>query len=138
MTSEELQARLNTLSSPEDAYALACEQGFTGGMEDFEALCRKAAEAASGEEMDLDAMDQVSGGTGYDLEPAGDWYASNKEFLTQVGSSLVMPAAVAVDAPIDACGRALNRRLRASMPTITKLIPDSSEGNGPATSLSDV
>lgn len=62
MTNEELKAKLADVKSIEEAYALAKDCGFTGSMDDFKAACAKAADKT--EQMDMDAMDSVAGGTG--------------------------------------------------------------------------
>lgn len=61
MNNEEMKAKYDAINSMEDAYALMQENGYKGTMEDFEALCAKAAD---GDAMDLDAMDAVAGGFG--------------------------------------------------------------------------
>ena len=63
MNNEEMKAKYDAINSMEDAYALMQENGYKGTMEDFEALCAKAADVDA---MDLDAMDSVAGGFGMD------------------------------------------------------------------------
>lgn len=73
MTREELSAKINAASSMEDAYNLAKEEGYTGSLEDFTALCRQAAEDISKDGMNLDDMEAVAGGNGF-TDTVGDIY----------------------------------------------------------------
>ena len=62
MMNEEVKAAFNALNGMEEAYQLACANGYAGEREDFAELCVKAAEETAAEEMDLDDMAQVAGG----------------------------------------------------------------------------
>lgn len=86
MTNEEKQAKLAAVTSIEDAYALVKECGFTGSMDDFKAACAKVVDKT--EQMDMDAMDSVAGGTG--MLDGG--------VLSMVPENLVTRIAIDVDA----------------------------------------
>ena len=60
MMNEEMKSLYESLNSEEDAYALMKQNGYTGTMEDFMALCAKAADDMS---MNMDDMEQIAGGS---------------------------------------------------------------------------
>ena len=98
---EELKIQAEALNSMEEAYQLACTNGYTGTRKEFGALCAQAAEATTKEEMDLDDMDQVAGGAsiGEMADSVGTWVKENPALTVGiVGSVITMGAAVAYGA----------------------------------------
>ena len=83
-----------TLTSIEDAWKLAKENGYEGSLEDFDAMCKNAAEKFQAEQMDLDSMDAVAGGgAGEVFESIGNWCSDHKEMLIGITSGLTAAAA---------------------------------------------
>ena len=82
MTNEGMKAAYESLNSEEDAYKLMKDNGYTGTMEDFMALCAKAAEDLS---MNMDDMERVAGGFGLDdvKYGAGVAWEKTKEALSK-------------------------------------------------------
>ncbi len=83
MTNEEMQAKYESLNSIEDAYALMQENGYSGSLQDFEALCAKASDEIG--PMELDDMDAVAGGVSWEgfKEGASDAWDATKGALSK-------------------------------------------------------
>lgn len=115
MTNEEMRAKLAALNSVEDAYALMKENGYSGTLEDFDALCAQAAEEIG--PMDLDTLDEVAGGVSWAgvketigdawdatkgaFNKSVDWVKANPKLTAEIGggiASVVLIGCVAVGA----------------------------------------
>lgn len=64
MTNEELKAKIESIKNLDDAYKMACEGGYKGTVEEFKALVENAADEIM--PMNLDDMENVAGGFGFD------------------------------------------------------------------------
>ena len=80
MTNEEMKALYEKLNTVEDAYAYMMENGYSGTLDDFKAICDKAAEEMP---MDLDDMDQVAGGVDFSgaLDKVGDAFGKTVDWM---------------------------------------------------------
>lgn len=77
-----------TFSSMEDAWEKAKNDGYTGSLEEFEALCEKAAKdiAAKNEKMDAESLETVAGGSfGSVMKDIGGWCKDHPELIAGIG-----------------------------------------------------
>ena len=91
MKNNELTVLVSSLHSMEDAYALAQKDGYQGSMDDFKALCEKAAREQADEAMDLESMDAVAGGS---WDSFCDWVSDHKTEIIGVTAGAATLAAV--------------------------------------------
>lgn len=98
MTSEELHDRLAAISSMKDAYALAKENGYTGSMERFDALCTQVGEALMTNLNDADRITGVSmqDAIGDALDAATNWIHNNAELTREAAGGAMNAVAVTI------------------------------------------
>lgn len=99
---EELKAKLETITDMEDAYKLACEDGFKGTYDDFAALVTQAADEIAAS-MSMNDMEQVAGGNVFGdawdsvsngVGKAWNWVKENPTLTTEIVGGVVTVGAI--------------------------------------------